>query len=374
MRKIKKIAEKNHEGGNMNFHDILEAMIEKNISDAFIRSHSSFRGKVCTHLETINEKVLSVDEVNAIVHQILDGRDIDTQKFHTQRSCELALWYRNEWRFRIGIFYQRNTPAIVIRKINLNLPSFKDLNLPEDVLGKFCIQNRGLILITGVTGSGKSTTIASMLEYMNQNYARHILTIEDPIEFTFNDKKSIFNQREVGRDVLNYPDALRQFALHSPDVIYIGVIRDTETCASVLAAAETGVLVVATLHSVNATSTVERILNFFPPYQHQHVLNQLSTLLKGVVTLRLLPCKQEKKVMPAYEVMSLSPSISRLIRENKLYEVDKYISTGDIYGMITFHQCLEKLVEEGHITAQVALDYADKPQEMELALRNKGLL
>jgi twitching motility protein PilT len=320
----------------------------------------------------IGDKIFTQADVEKIIDEIIQDRDRESLK--TNRSAEFALWHRDNWRFRVGIFYQRDTLAMVVRKIDLRIPSFEELNLPAEVLKKFCVQRRGMILLTGITGSGKSTTIASMMEYINQNYERHLLTVEEPIEFTFTDKKSIINQRELGRDVQSYQDALRQFALHSPDVIYIGLIRDAETCHAALTAAETGVLLFSTMHTVNASATVERIINFFPPHQHHLVLNQLSTLLKGVVSQRLIPKADGSGLVPAYEVLTLSPSVSRLLRENKLWELPKYISSGDVYGMKSFHQCLMELIENNVITPEIALEYADKKEELEMELRNKGLM
>lgn len=356
----------------MKFKDILELMIKKNVSDAFVRINSPLKGRVDTKIETLGDKNLEDKDVETILNEIVPEKE--KVSLLEKKSCEFALWYRDQWRFRVSAFYQRNTPALVIRKIDLLVPSFKELNLPEDVLVKFSKEQRGLILLTGVTGSGKSTTIASLIEYINTNSARHILTVEEPIEFTFMDKKSIINQREIGHDVANYEDALKQFALHSPDVIYIGNIRDQRTCSAALMAAATGVLVVATLHTVNAASTVERIIDFFPPYQHHLILNELSFLLKGTISLRLIPREKEKGLIPAYEVMTLSPSVSRLLRENKLWELPKYIESGNIYGMISFRQCLLDLVQRGKISPEIALDYADKRQEFEMELNNLGLL
>jgi pilus retraction protein PilT len=356
----------------MNFKDILEKMIEKDISDVFLRVGSPLKGRLYSFVETIDNNLLDIATIEEIISNITSKKDKDNLETH--KSCEFTIWYRDYWRFRIGIFYQRNTPALVIRKIDLRIPSFEKLNLPSKVLESFCKQRRGMILLTGITGSGKSTTIASMIEYINKNLGRHILTIEEPIEFTFEDKKSIINQREIGTDVVSYREALRQFTLHSPDVIYIGNIRDAETCYAALSAAETGVLVLSTIHTVNAASTVERIINFFPPHQHHLILDQLSFLLKGVLSLRLLPRSSNKGLVPAYEAMVLSPSIARLLRENKITEMPKFISSGDVYGMKSFHQCLIELVQNKEITSVVALDYADKKEELELELRSKGLL
>ncbi|MFA6282164.1 MAG: PilT/PilU family type 4a pilus ATPase, partial [Candidatus Omnitrophota bacterium] len=350
----------------MEIKDILELMIDKNISDIFIRANSQLRGRICTQVEIVSNDNISSVDVDRFVKEI--SSPVNLEILRTKKSSEFTIWHRDTWRFRVGIFYQRNTISIVMRKIDLKIPSFEKLNLPAKVLEKFSKERRGMILLTGITGSGKSTTIASMIEYINENCKRHILTIEEPVEFTFNDQKSIINQREIGVDVETYSDALRQFALHSPDVIFVGNIRDAETCRAALTAAEMGILVFSTMHTVNASTTIDRIINFFPPHQHRLILEQLSYLLKGVFSQRLLPRKDMGGLIPAYEAMVLSPSISRLLIEEKVWEIPKYIASGDIYGMKTFHQCLLELVHAGRITSEVALEYADKKEELEMEL------
>ncbi len=356
----------------MTFKEIIDIMIEKDASDVFIRVNGSLMGRIYSKVETISETVISAENVGKIVEEII--RESGKEKLRSQRGCEFTYWYKDFWRFRIGIFYQRNTLALVIRKIDLRIPSFKNLNLPSKLLEKFCKERRGIVFLTGITGSGKSTTIASMIEYINKNFGRHIFTIEEPIEFTFDDDKSVINQREIGTDVWSYKDALKQFALHSPDVIYIGNIRDSETCHAALTVAQTGVLVFSTLHTVNAASTVERVVNFFPSHQHNFILNLLSFLLKGVFSQRLLPRCDKPGLIPAHESMVLSPSVSRLIRENKLWEIPKYIDSGDIYGMGSFQKSLLGLVESGKVSSEVALEYADKKEELKMELRNRGKL
>lgn len=356
----------------MNFKDILDAMIKEDASDIFIRAGSPLRGRVSTEVKTLKDGEFSVKDVNKIVSEITD--DYNKDILEKNKNCEFTSSYGERWRVRVGIFYQRNALVVVVRKIDLKIPTFEELNLPAKALEKFCNERRGLILLTGITGSGKSTAIASMIEFINQNFGRHILTIEEPIEFTFKEKKSMINQREIGKDVFSYEDALRQFTIHSPDVIYIGNIRDQKTCHAALTAAETGVLVFSTVHTVDATSTVERIANFFPPQQYHFVFNQLAFLLKGVVSLRLLPRIDGKGLIPAYEVMALSPTISGLIRENKLWEMPKYIATGEIYGMASFNQCLFRLIEEKKISARVALEYSDRKEELGLQLRHRNLV
>jgi twitching motility protein PilT len=356
----------------MTFKEVLEKMISLDASDIFIRANSPLKARIYSDVREVGDITFSLEDLNDFVEEI--GPVRLREDLQQRKSCEFTLWYKEHWRFRLSVFYQRNNLAMVVRKIDLRIPNFSELSLPVPVLEKFCSERKGMILLTGITGSGKSTTIASMLEYLNETFGRHILSIEEPIEFTFTDKKSIINQREIGKDVNSYEEALRQFALHSPDVIYIGTIRDMNTCYAALTAAETGVLVFSTLHTINATSTVERIINFFPPYQHSFILAQLSVLLKGVICLRLLPRIDKEGLVPAYEIMTLSPSISRLLRENKLWEVPKYISQGGIYGMKSFDQSLLELIEEKKISSAIALEYADRKEELELSLKNKGLL
>jgi len=356
----------------MDFKDILNIMIEKDASDVFIRAGIPLKGRVRTEVETVKEGELSEKEVERIISELADS--YNKEILQKNRNCEFCIQRGQRWRFRVGIFYQRDELSVVIRKIDLNIVTFEQLNLPAKVLEGFCRQRRGLILLTGITGSGKSTAIASMLEFINQNLGRHILTVEEPVEFTFRDKKSIFNQRELGKDVFSYEDALKQFTIHSPDVIYIGNIRDRQTCYAALTAAETGALVFSSTHTVNASSTIERIVNFFSPQQHHFIFSQLSSLLKGVVSLRLLPRLDARGLIPAYEVLTLSPTVSSLIRENKLWEIPRYIASGQIYGMKSFNQCLIELVEAKVISMQVALEYSDKKEELQLQSRRKDIL
>lgn len=352
----------------MNMKKLLQEMVDKNASDLFYRAggvpHMRIDGKVIP----ADEKALSVEEVANTVEEITPSRlrgvldkawDIDFALF----SQEL------ERRFRVSIFMQRNSPSIVIRSILPHARNFTELNLPADILKKLSSESRGLVLLTGSAGSGKSTTIASMIDYINANCYKHILTVEEPIEVTFKDKNSTINQRELGLDVSSYQVALRAFTLQSPDVIYIANIRDQETMSAALTAAETGVLVLSTLHTINASQTVERIINFFPPHHHEQVRIQLSSLLKGVISLRLVPLKTQKGRMPAYETMLLTPTISRLIREGKIWEMPRYIEEGAIFGMQSFTQSLIKLVRDGHVSEEEAGNFSDNKEEFLLALR-----
>jgi len=264
---------------------------------------------------------------------------------------------------------QRNWPSIVIRNVRNSIATLEELNLPAEILKKLSMETRGLLLLTGSMGSGKSTTIASIIEYINNNSKKHILTVEEPIEYVFEDKQSIINQRELGVDVSSYAVALRAFTLQSPDVMFIGNIRDYDTVSSAMAAAETGVLVLSTLHTINASQTVERLINLFPPHQHHEIRNQLALLLKGVISLRLVPMKEGTGRIPAYEVMLLTPTISRLIREGKIWEIPQFIEDGTVFGMRSFNQSLVSLVQEGKINLEDAAAASDNWEEFMLAFR-----
>ncbi len=352
----------------MKIKEALGEMIKRDGSDVFFRAGGIPRIRVDGQIVPISKEVLSVDDVVRAVDELTTPEQ--KQAFKGNLDIDFAI-YLEEFsrRFRVSIFMQRNWPSLVIRNIRNEIGLFEELNLPTDVLTRRSVENGGLVLLTGTMGSGKSTTLASMIEHINQNCRKHILTIEEPIEFTFKDKISLINQRDLGLDVSSYATALRAFTLQSPDVIYIANIRDYETMSAALTAAETGVLVLSTLHTVNAPQTVERIINFFPPHQHQQVRVQVSTLLKGVMSLRLVPRKDGVGRVPAYEIMLQTPTIARLIREGKTWEIPQYISDGEIFGMRSFDQTLALLVDEGKITEEEAINFSDNKEEFTLVLK-----
>lgn len=352
----------------MGIKDYLKIMVEKGASDMFYRAGATVHMRIDAEVVAVGEKIISLDEVNQAVKELASERL--RSAFEKNLDVDFGLYIPEmDHRFRISIFIQRNWPAIIIRNVRADIQTFEALNLPAEALKKLSMETRGLVLLSGTMGSGKSTTIASMIECINNNKQRHILTVEEPIEFTFKDKKCIINQRELGVDVASYAAALRAFTLQSPDVIYIGNIRDQETMSAALTAAETGVLVLSTLHTVNSSQGVERIINFFPPHQHQEVRNQLSSLLKGVISLRLVPCKDGRGRIPAYEVMLLTPTISRLIREGKICDIPQFIEEGGVFGMNSFNQSLIKLVKEGRIREEDAQSYSDNQEEFLLSLK-----
>ena len=354
----------------MSIKNYLEKMLEKEASDIFYRIGGPVRMRIAGRIHAIDTNVLSLEDIHQAIKDLTTPEQVKV--LQTQKDVDFAItMYMKEFdrRFRVSIFNQRNTPAIVIRSVRNKIDDFSTLNLPSKVFEQLSMESRGLILLTGTTGSGKSTTLASMIEHINTNCQKHILTVEEPIEFVFRDKLSIINQRELGADVISYPSALKAFTLQSPDVIFMGHIRDQETMFAALNAAETGVLVMSTLHTVNAMQSLERIINFFPPYQHNEMRMQLSLLLKGVISLRLVPSKDGLTRIPACEVMLNTPSIGRLIREGKTWEIPEYIEQGELYGMQTFNQALVKLVREGKVMEDVASDYSDNKEEFYLMLK-----
>jgi len=352
----------------MEIKKLLQEMINRDASDLFYRAGGTPRLRIDGKIISVDDKPLTVEDVKLAMEQLTNEKQ--REAFTKKMDVDFAVYIKElSRRFRVSIFMQRNWPSIVIRNVRNNISSFEELNLPADILRKLSMETRGLVFLTGSMGSGKSRTIASMVEYINNNAKKHILTAEEPIEFTFEDKLSIINQRELGIDVSSYPSALRAFTLQSPDVIFIGNIRDYETVSSALAAAETGVLVLSTLHTINAPQTVERLINLFPPHQHQEVRNQLATLLKGVISLRLVPTKNGQGRVPACEVMVLTPTISRLIREGKTWEIPQFIEDGALFGMQSFNQSLVKLVRQGKITEEEASLASDNRDEFMLALK-----
>lgn len=352
----------------MDIKGYLKLMVEKNASDMFYRAGGNVRMRIDGKVVTVDDRIISLDEVNDSVKELTSNELRDF--FKRNLDVDFGIYIPEvKHRFRISIFMQRNWPTLVVRNIRSDVQTFEELNLPGEIFKNLAMETRGLILLTGSAGSGKSTAIASMIECINNNTYKHVLTVEEPIEFTFQDKKSIINQRELDRDVSSYEIALRAFTLQSPDVIFIGNIRDHATMSAALTAAETGVLVLSTLHTVNAAQTVERVINFFPPHQHEEVRTQLASLLKGVISLRLLPMKDSPGRIPAYETMLLTPTISRLIREGKIWEITPFIEDGTVFGMQSFNQSIVKLVREGKITEEVGASYADNKDEFILALR-----
>ncbi len=354
----------------MNTKEIFKMMLEKEASDLYLRTKAQPRARINGKVEIIGEKAITKDEMTAITNLLL-GNEQRRKKFLENLDIDFVYEEEGVGRFRINIFTQRGTPAIVARHVHTTVKSFEELNLPAEILKIFCEEPKGLFLTSGPAGSGKSTTIATMIEYINTMAAKHVITIEDPIEFLFTDKKSIINQRELGLDVHSYPMALKYVTQQSPDIIFIGNIRDEATMRAAITATELGTFVLTTFHTINAVQTIVRIVNFFPPHLHDEIRMQLSMILKGTISLRLLPRKDGKGRIPAFETMVVTPTISRLIREGRIREIQNYIDEGELFGMKSFKKSLVELVTSGLVDENDARIYADSKDEFNLEL--KGL-
>ena len=350
----------------MDISNILKQVIEKKASDLILKVGSPvclrINGELFKQGPDLTEK-----DLNAAV----DGIAGKGEKHGIGEKGEevMAFGMKDIGRFRASLFRQRGTLAIAIRVISSQIPGFKELNLPVKILEDLCNEKRGLVMVTGTTGSGKSTTVASMIDYINKNKARHIVTLEDPVEFMFEEKKAIISQREIRVDTESFQRSLEFIMLQSPDIIFIGDIRNSNVMSTAITAAETGQLVMANLHTINTTHTIERIVNFFQPHQHNEVRMQLSLLLKGIISLRLVPLKDGSGRVPACEVLIVTPTIVELIREGKIDEIEYYIKDGSLYGMQTFDQALLGLYKKGLITKDTATLYAERKNEMAMNLK-----
>lgn len=353
----------------MNLKQMLVDMLNRNASDLHIRVGIRPHIRVNGHLEQISTDPITIDEMENVVGQVLNEQQLD--RFRKKNEMDLALSVAKLGRFRINLFRQRGTTGIAIRAVNTNVPTFEELNLP-DTIRKLSLERRGLIIITGTTGSGKSTTLAAMIEYMNSNRDDNILTIEDPIEYIYRDKKSIISQREVGADTESFSNALRHAFRQDPDVILLGEIRDLDTMSIALTAADTGHLVLSTLHTLNAVETISRIISFFPPHQHQQIRLLLGGTLKAIVCQRLLArCDMAGRV-PALELLISTGAVKDyIINPEKTAGIHDLIEQGGQYGMITFDQSIMNLYKSGMISFEEAMNQCTNPDDFDL--RVKGI-
>lgn len=355
------------QGADMILNELFQIMTQKDASDLFLRIGAKPTARIYGKIERIYDDVITEDHMSAFLNILVTG---ERRRILNERlSIDFSYPITDLGRFRINVFIQRGTPSIVARHVHTESRSFEDLSLPADVLRQFCAESRGMFLACGPAGNGKSSCIATMIEHINATYQKHIITIEDPIEFLFKDKLSLVNQRELEIDVLSFPSALRAVTQQSPDVIYIANIRDEETMRAALTATELGTFMISTLHTVNAVQSILRILSFFQVHQREDVRAQLAEVLKGIVCLRLVPRKDGKGRVPAYETMVVTPTISALIREGRVKEIQHYIDEGNLFGMQSFHQSLVKLVKQGLVDEKVARQYADSKSEFDLAMK-----
>ena len=354
----------------MELKDYLKIMVMKDASDLYLATMAPASAKIQGQLVPLEKTPLAPGRVEEIADQIMN--DEQKQDFKERPEMNLAISETGVGRFRVNIFRQRNQTSMVIRSIKTDIPNWRDLGLPE-VLTKLVMQKRGLVLFVGGTGSGKSTSLAALIDYRNSNSAGHIITIEDPIEFVHKHKKSIVNQREVGVDTMSFEDALKNTLRQAPDVILIGEIRDRETMEHAMAFAETGHLAISTLHANNANQALDRIINFFPEERHNQLLLDLSLNLRGFVSQRLVPTVDGKRAA-AIEVLLGTPMVADLIMKGEVAAIKEIMEKSENIGMRTFDAALYYLYKEGRITLEEALRNADSPNNLRLRidLEEKG--
>ncbi|MCS6946125.1 MAG: PilT/PilU family type 4a pilus ATPase [Steroidobacteraceae bacterium] len=345
----------------LNIKPLLKLMTEKNASDLFFTSNSPIKIKIEGKIVPVNKQVLHADTVRAAAFSIMTAEQLEY--FQREFEVDFAISEPGLGRFRVTVFYQRGNPAMVMRYISAQMPRLESLGLPE-ILQELAMLRRGLILLVGATGSGKSTTLAAMINYRNENASDHIVTIEDPIEFLHTNKRSIVNQREVGIDTKSYARALRSVLRAAPDVLLIGEIRDRETMESALALAGTGHLVLSTLHANNSAEALDRIINLFPRDQHAQIFLDLSQYLRAILSQRLVMTRTQRRTA-AVEVMINTPYISELIRKGDVVGIKEAIRASSERGVQSFDMSLLKLYQDEIITLDEALANADSRTNLE---------
>jgi twitching motility protein PilT len=355
---------------SFNFKGAIAEMVRKNGSDLLLKVGRPPTIRVNGELMALEVPPLRPEDLKALAEQIMTPRQV--KEFAEKKEADFAIGVPGVGRFRTNIYQQRGTLAFAFRAIPYEVKTIRELRLPP-VLEEIAVRPRGLVLVTGITGSGKSTALAAMINHVNQNRRVNVITIEDPIEFLHRDQMANISQREVGSDTLSFGAALRHVLRQDPDVILIGEIRDMDTLDTALKAADTGHLVFSTLHTTDATQTINRVISFYPPHQHQEIRSLLSTALQAVVCLRLVPKKDGSGRVPAAEVLINTAAVADNIRDiEKALNIPDLIAEGTVsYGMQSFDQSLMKWYREGMISYESALFYSSNPSEF--ALRVSGV-
>ncbi|HEX8903212.1 MAG TPA: PilT/PilU family type 4a pilus ATPase [Longimicrobiaceae bacterium] len=357
-------------GREFNLREALEELVRRGGSDLHLKVGRPPVVRVNGDLQETGLAVLRPEDIKRCAEQTLSPKQREV--FAERKEIDFAIGVQGLGRFRTNIFQQRGTLGMAFRAIPVDVPGLETLELPP-VLEEISLLPRGMVLVTGITGSGKSTTLAAMIRRLNEQRAVNIVTIEDPIEFLHRDVKSMISQREVGADTLSFHDALRHVLRQDPDVIMLGEIRDRPSMETVLKAADTGHMVLSTLHTTDAAQTINRIISFFPPHQHAEIRQVLANALKAIVSLRLIPRADRPGRVPAAEVLVNTATISELIRKgDDLVTIPDHIAEGRVqYGMQTFDQSLLELYSRGWISYDWAMHYASNPSEF--ALRVSGV-
>lgn len=360
----------------VNMDRLLEACVAQEASDLHLVTGRPPVLRVDGTLRSLETKVLEPDDTTALMKSVTPDRN--QQELQEEGGTDFGFAYGDVARFRVSIFKQRGNISIVMRRIPTTIMTFEEIGLPK-ICAALCRRPRGMFLVTGPTGCGKTTTLACMINYINENFDRHIITVEEPIEYYHSHKKSILNQREVGVDVPSFGEALRRVLRMDPDVILVGELRDLETIESAVRAAETGHLVFSTVHTTSAAGTITRLIDVFPVDQQEQIRIQLSSNLIAVLSQALLPLATGRGRIAAYEFMVVTPAIANLIRENKTYRIDSSIQTGKKLGMQLLDEHLWKLYDTGVIAYEEMIDKGrepgrlrDKAEEKINAMRGKA--
>lgn len=348
---------------------LLETCIRLDASDIHLHVGRPPVLRVGGKLRSLDTKTLEPDDTQALMKSVTPERN--QQELQEEGGTDFGFAFGDKGRFRVAVFRAKGNISMVLRLIPSRILTFEQIGLPETVR-TLCRRPRGLFLVTGPTGSGKTTTLATMLDYINQNFDRHIISVEDPIEYYHPHKKCVFSQREVGADVPSFAEALRRALRQDPDVILVGEMRDLETMESAIRAAETGHLVFGTLHTTGAQGTINRIIDAFPVAQQEQIRVQLSTTLLAVLSQTLLPRKGSSGRYAAYEFLMLTPAIANLVRENKTYRIDSSIQTGKKWGMQLLDEHLWQLYDKGLVEADEVLERCRFPGDMQAKMDEKA--
>ena len=351
----------------MTIQDILIDAVEKNASDIFMIPGMPLAFKINGQIQCINDEKLFPDAIDSLISKIYEiSGDRDMERIRSHGDDDFSFSLQGAARFRASVMKQRNSLAAVIRVVRFELPKPEELHIPKDIID-IAKCKKGQVLVTGAAGSGKTTTLACVIDEINRTRNAHVITLEDPIEYLHRHNKSVVTQREIGQDTDSYVDGLRAALRQAPDVILLGEMRDYETIRTAMTAAETGHLVISTLHTLGAANTVDRIVDVFPPDGQQQIRVQLAAVLQAVISQQLIPAV-DQTLIPVFEIMFVNDAIRNMIREDKIHQIDNVIATSTGEGMVNMNNSLMKLLREGIIDKDTCINCSSDPEQMRMRL------